>query len=449
MKRIAEVQIMRKPVVAVVGRPNVGKSTFFNKIAGVRISIVEDTPGVTRDRIYADCEWLSHKFTLIDTGGIEPSKDIIMTHMRAQAQIAIDTADVIIFMLDGKTTYTTGDEEIASMLMRSKKPIILAINKIDQFRIPEHFYDYYNLGLGEPMMISSVNQLNLGDLLDEVVKHFGDNIGADYDEDVIKVAIIGKPNAGKSSILNCILGEDRVIVSEIPGTTRDAIDTPFTYQGDDYVFIDTAGLRRKSKIEDNIERYSMMRTLAAIERSDVCLMVIDAESGVTEQDKRVAGYAHEAGKAIVLVVNKWDLLAKDNHTYSEYEKVMREELAYLRYAPVMFVSAVTKQRIFKVIEQAKLVATEAAKRIPTGTLNDVLNEAIMLNQPPTDKGKRLKIYYMTQTSVKPPTFVIFVNDEELAHFSYIRYIENTLRKNFDFTGTPLHFIVREKKENKL
>ncbi len=440
---------MRKPVVAVVGRPNVGKSTFFNKIAGVRISIVEDTPGVTRDRIYADCEWLSHKFTLIDTGGIEPSKDIIMTHMRAQAQIAIDTADVIIFMLDGKTTYTTGDEEIASMLMRSKKPIILAINKIDQFRIPEHFYDYYNLGLGEPMMISSVNQLNLGDLLDEVVKHFGDNIGADYDEDVIKVAIIGKPNAGKSSILNCILGEDRVIVSEIPGTTRDAIDTPFTYQGDDYVFIDTAGLRRKSKIEDNIERYSMMRTLSAIERSDVCLMVIDAESGVTEQDKRVAGYAHEAGKAIVLVVNKWDLLAKDNHTYSEYEKVMREELAYLRYAPVMFVSAVTKQRIFKVIEQAKLVATEAAKRIPTGTLNDVLNEAIMLNQPPTDKGKRLKIYYMTQTSIKPPTFVIFVNDEELAHFSYIRYIENTLRKNFDFTGTPLHFIIREKKENKL
>jgi GTP-binding protein len=440
---------MRKPVVAVVGRPNVGKSTFFNKIAGVRISIVEDTPGVTRDRIYADCEWLNHKFTLIDTGGIEPSKDIIMTHMRAQAQIAIDTADVIIFMLDGKTTYTTGDEEIASMLMRSKKPIILAINKIDQFRIPEHFYDYYNLGLGEPMMISSVNQLNLGDLLDEVVKHFGDNIGADYDEDVIKVAIIGKPNAGKSSILNCILGEDRVIVSEIPGTTRDAIDTPFTYQGDDYVFIDTAGLRRKSKIEDNIERYSMMRTLSAIERSDVCLMVIDAESGVTEQDKRVAGYAHEAGKAIVLVVNKWDLLAKDNHTYSEYEKVMREELAYLRYAPVMFVSAVTKQRIFKVIEQAKLVATEAAKRIPTGTLNDVLNEAIMLNQPPTDKGKRLKIYYMTQTSIKPPTFVIFVNDEELAHFSYIRYIENTLRKNFDFTGTPLHFIIREKKENKL
>lgn len=441
---------MRKPVVAVVGRPNVGKSTFFNKIAGERISIVEDTPGVTRDRIYVDCEWLEHKFTLIDTGGIEPSNgDIIMTKMRDQAQIAIDTADVILFMLDGKFSYTTGDEEIALMLMRSKKPVILVVNKIDNYKIPDHFYDYYALGLGEPIMISSVNALNLGDLLDEVVKNFPENLSNDYDEDVIKVAVIGKPNAGKSSIINCILGEDRVIVSEIAGTTRDAIDSPFTYQGDHYVFIDTAGLRRKSKIEDNIEKYSMIRTLAAIERSDVCLMIIDAESGVTEQDKRVAGYAHEAGKAIVIVVNKWDLLSKDNHTYTEYEKVIREELAYLSYAPVMFVSAVTKQRIFKVIEQAKMVAAEASKRVPTGTLNDVLNEAIMLNQPPTDKGKRLKIYYMTQTSVKPPTFVIFVNDAELAHFSYIRYIENNLRRNFDFIGTPIKFFVREKKESRL
>ncbi len=441
---------MRKPVVAVVGRPNVGKSTFFNKIAGERISIVEDTPGVTRDRIYVDCEWLNYKFTLIDTGGIEPSNgDIIMTKMREQAQIAIDTADVIIFMLDGKTSYTSGDEEIALMLMKSKKPVILTLNKIDHFKMPDHFYDYYNLGLGEPVMISSVNGLNLGDLLDEVVKNFPDNLENDYDEDIIKIAVIGKPNAGKSSIINAILGEQRVIVSEIAGTTRDAIDTPFTYQGDNYVLIDTAGLRRKSKIDDNIEKYSMIRTLAAIDRSDVCLMIIDAESGVTEQDKRVAGYAHEAGKAVIIVVNKWDLLSKDNHTYTEYEKVIREELAYLSYAPVMFVSAVTKQRLFKMIEESKFVASEASKRVPTGTLNDVLNEAIMLNQPPTDKGKRLKIYYMTQASVKPPTFVIFVNDKELAHFSYIRYLENHLRRNFDFKGTPLRFIIREKKEKNL
>lgn len=441
---------MRKPVVAVVGRPNVGKSTFFNKIAGERISIVEDTPGVTRDRIYVDCEWLNYKFTLIDTGGIEPPNgDIIMTKMREQAQIAIDTADVIIFMLDGKTSYTSGDEEIALMLMKSKKPVILTLNKIDHFKMPDHFYDYYNLGLGEPIMISSVNGLNLGDLLDEVVKNFPDDLDNDYDEDIIKIAVIGKPNAGKSSIINAILGEERVIVSEIAGTTRDAIDTPFTYQGDNYVLIDTAGLRRKSRIDDDIEKYSMIRTLAAIDRSDVCLMIIDAESGVTEQDKRVAGYAHEAGKAVIIVVNKWDLLSKDNHTYNEYEKVIREELAYLSYAPVMFVSAVTKQRLFKMIEESKFVASEAAKRVPTGTINDVLNEAIMLNQPPTDKGKRLKIYYMTQASVKPPTFVIFVNDKELAHFSYIRYLENHLRRNFDFKGTPIRFIIREKKEKNL
>lgn len=441
---------MRKPVVAIVGRPNVGKSTFFNKIAGERISIVEDTPGVTRDRIYADCEWLSYKFTLIDTGGIEPDNgDVFMAQMRAQAQIAIDTADVILFMLDGKSTYTTGDEEIALMLYKSGKPIIMALNKVDNYRIPDHFYDYYTLGLGEPFIISSANGLNLGDLLDEIVKNFPRDLSDNYDEDVIKVALIGKPNAGKSSIINCILGEERVIVSEIAGTTRDAIDTPFTYQGDNYVFIDTAGLRRQRSVDDNIEKYSVIRTLAAIDRSDVCMMIIDAEFGVTEQDKRVAGYAHEAGKAVIIVVNKWDLLSKDNHTYSEYEKRMREELAYLSYAPVMFVSAVTKQRIFKLIEQAKFIAGEAAKRVPTGTLNDVLNEAIMLNQPPTDKGKRLKIYYMTQASVKPPTFVIFVNDKELAHFSYIRYLENHLRRNFDFTGTPVRFIIREKKDNQV
>ncbi len=440
---------MRKPIVAIVGRPNVGKSTFFNKIVGERISIVEDVPGVTRDRVYADAEWLNYKFTLIDTGGIEPPNgDIIMSQMREQAQIAIDTADVIVFMLDGKTTYTTGDEEIALMLYKSNKPVILALNKIDNYKIPDHFYDFYSLGLGEPIIISSVNGLNLGDLLDEVVKNFPAELIGDYDEDVIRVAVIGKPNAGKSSIINCILGEQRVIVSEVAGTTRDAIDTPFTYQGDNYVFIDTAGIRRQSRIDDNIEKYSVIRTLAAIERSDVCLMIIDAESGITEQDKRVAGYAHEAGKAVIIVVNKWDLISKDNYTYTEYEKRVREELAYLSYAPVAFVSAVTKQRVFKLIEQAKMVAGEAAKRVPTGTLNDVINEAIMLNQPPTDKGKRLKIYYLTQASVKPPTFVIFVNDAELAHFSYIRYLENHIRRNFDFTGTPVRFIIREKKEGR-
>lgn len=440
---------MRKPVVAIVGRPNVGKSTFFNKIAGERISIVEDRPGVTRDRIYADVEWLSYKFTMIDTGGIEPPNgDIIMTQMREQAQIAIDTADVIIFMLDGRTTYTSGDEEIALMLYKSSKPVILALNKVDNYKIPDHFYDFYSLGLGEPTIISSVNGLNLGDLLDEVVAHFPKDLPNDYEEDIIKVAVIGKPNAGKSSIINTILGEQRVIVSDVAGTTRDAIDTPFTYQGDNYVFIDTAGIRRKSRVDDVVEKYSVIRTLAAIDRSDVCFMIIDAESGVTEQDKRVAGYAHEAGKAVIIVVNKWDLIEKDNYTYNEYEKVIREELAYLSYAPVMFVSAVTKQRIFKLIEQAKFVAGEAAKRVPTGTLNDVLNEAIMLNQPPTDKGKRLKIYYMTQASVKPPTFVIFVNDAELAHFSYIRYLENHLRRNFDFAGTPVRFIIREKKDGR-
>jgi GTPase len=436
---------MAKPVVAVVGRPNVGKSTFFNRIAGKRISIVEDTPGVTRDRIYADVEWLSHKFTMIDTGGIEPaSKDIIMSSMRDQTQIAIDTADVIIFMIDGKTEYTVADVEIAQMLRRAKKPIILCVNKVDNAKMPEHYYDYYNLGLGEPFAISSVNALGLGDILDKIVESFPEGAGEEEDEDLIKVAVIGKPNAGKSSLINAILGEERVIVSSIAGTTRDAIDTPFSYDGQDYVFIDTAGIRRKSKVSESIERYSVLRALTAIERSDVCLILIDAVEGVTENDKRIAGFAHEAGKGVIIVVNKWDLVEKDNYTYNAYEKIVRNELAYLDYAPIMFISAKTKQRVMKLLEMINIVSNEHAKRVSTGLLNDILNEAILMNQPPSDKGKRLKIFYMTQASVKPPTFVVFVNEKELAHFSYMRYIENNIRKNFEFKGTPIRFIIRQK-----
>lgn len=440
---------MRKPIVAVVGRPNVGKSTFFNKVAGKRISIVEDTPGVTRDRIYVDAEWLDYRFTMIDTGGIEPdSKDIILSQMREQAQIAIDTADVILFMIDGKATYTTGDEEIALMLQRAGKPVILTVNKVDNALPNEFYYDYYNLGLGEPFLISAINVLGLGDLLDEIVKHFPKPSAEEVEDETIHVAVIGKPNAGKSSLINSILGEQRVIVSDIAGTTRDAIDTPFEYGEDQYVFIDTAGIRRKSRVNESIEKYSILRALTAIERADVCLLVLDATEGVTEQDKKIAGYAHEAGKGVVIVVNKWDLIEKDNYTFNQFEKLVRNELAYMQYAPILFVSAVTKQRLFKLLDTIKHVSTECAKRISTGMLNDVLNEAVMLTQPPSDKGKRLKIYYMTQASVKPPTFILFVNDQELAHFSYVRYIENFLRKNFDFIGTPIRFIVREKKEVK-
>lgn len=436
---------MSKPIVAVVGRPNVGKSTFFNRIAGRRISIVEDTPGVTRDRIYADCEWLTHTFTMIDTGGIEPDNgDVIMSKMREQAQVAIDTADVIVFMLDGRIEYTPADEEIANILRRSKKPVILAINKVDNSNLPDHFYDYYNLGIGTPIAISSINALNLGDLLDEIVAFFPEPSEVEEDDDTIKVAVIGKPNAGKSSIINKILGEDRVIVSEIAGTTRDAIDTPFEFNGDKFVFIDTAGIRRKSRVDENIEKYSVLRTLTAIERCDVCLIMIDATEGVTEQDTKVAGYAHEAGKAVIIVVNKWDLIEKDNNTFKEYEKMVRNDLAYMTYAPIIFVSALTGQRVFNLLDKIKHISNEHSKRIPTGLLNDVVNEAIMLNQPPSDKGVRLKIFYVTQASVKPPTFIIFVNKKDLAHFSYVRYIENNIRRNFDFVGTPIRFIVRER-----
>jgi GTP-binding protein len=368
--------------------------------------------------------------------------------MREQAQIAIDTADVILFMIDGKAQYTTGDEEIAMILQRAGKPVLLTVNKVDDALPNDFYYDYYNLGLGEPYLISSVNVLGIGDLLDEVVKFFPKPSELEEDDETIHVAVIGKPNAGKSSLINSILGEQRVIVSEIAGTTRDAIDTPFVYNGDDYVFIDTAGIRRKSRVNESIEKYSILRALTAIERADVCLLVLDATEGVTEQDKKIAGYAHEAGKGVIIVVNKWDLIEKDNYTFNQFEKIVRNELAFMQYAPILFVSAVTKQRLFKLLDTIKHVSTECAKRISTGMLNDVLNEAIMLTQPPSDKGKRLKIYYMTQTSVKPPTFILFVNDEELAHFSYVRYIENFLRKNFDFIGTPIRFIVREKKEVK-
>jgi len=440
---------MSRPIVAIVGRPNVGKSTFFNRVAGRRISIVEDTPGVTRDRIYADVEWLDHKFTMIDTGGIEPDNgDVIMSQMRDQAQVAIDTADVIVFMLDGKYEYTPQDEEIAQMLRRSKKPIILVINKIDSMELPEHFYDYYNLGVGDPIAISSTNILNFGDLLDLIVSYFDSSSKSDEDEDVTKVAVIGKPNVGKSSIINKILGENRVIVSDIAGTTRDAIDTPFEFDGNKYTFIDTAGIRRKSRINEKIEKYSILRALTAIERCDVCLIMLDATEGVTEQVTKIAGYAHEAGKASIIVVNKWDKIEKDNYSYAEYEKRVRNELAYMKYAPIMFVSALTGQRVMKLFDKIQLVANEHAKRISTGILNDVISDAILMNQPPSDKGKRLKIFFMTQSSVKPPTFVLFVNDKELAHFSYIRYLENVLRKNFEFVGTPIRIIVRERTKKK-
>lgn len=436
---------MRKPIVAVVGRPNVGKSTFFNRISGKRISIVEDTPGVTRDRIYTDVEWLRHQFTMIDTGGIEPnSQDVILSQMRSQAMVAIDHADVILFMIDGRAELTSADNEVAEMLRRSRKPVVLVANKIDTARMPAHFYDFYELGFGEPIAISSVNGLNLGDLLDEICSHFKDEVVEDYQEDMIKVAVIGKPNAGKSSLVNALLGEERVIVSSVPGTTREAIDTPFEKDGQKYVLIDTAGIRRKAKMDDDVEKYSVLRALTAIERADVCLLLIDAAEGITEQDKRVAGYAHEAGKAIVILVNKWDLLDKDNDTYNEFTKVVREELAYMMYAPVEFISVKTGQRLPRILEMVKYVHNQAALRVPTGTLNDIISEAILLHSPPSDKGKRLKIYYLTQVGIKPPTFVVFVNDAELAHFSYMRFIENHIRKNFNFDGSPIVMQIRQK-----
>ncbi len=436
---------MPKPVVAVVGRPNVGKSTFFNKIAGKRISIVEDQPGVTRDRIYTEVEWLNNQFTLIDTGGIEPkSDDIILSQMKRQAQVAIETADVIIFMVDGKEGLTASDQDVANMLRKTNKPVILVVNKIDAQHFTGNIYDFYQLGLGDPLAISSVNGLGLGDLLDEIVDRFPDDSGDDYEEDRIKVAVIGKPNVGKSSIINTILGEERVIVSDIAGTTRDAIDTPFTQGEDKYVFIDTAGIRRKSRINENVEKYSVIRSLTAIERAEVCLIVIDATEGVTEQDTKVAGYAHEQGKASIIVVNKWDAIEKETNTMNTYTKEIRNELSYMPYAPILFVSAKTKQRIPQILETIKFVSNQHALRVQTGVLNDIIGEAILLNQPPSDKGRRLKIYYGTQVAVRPPRFVFFINDRELTHFSYTRYLENKIRDAFGFEGTPVFIEYREK-----
>lgn len=437
---------MAKPVVAIVGRPNVGKSTFFNYVAGRRISIVEDTPGVTRDRIYTDVEWRNRTFTLIDTGGIEPyTEDKIMQQMKRQAELAIETADVIIFMVDFKDGMTASDKEVGSMLRKANKPIILAVNKVDRVgEMPPEVYEFYNLGLGDMITISSVHGLGMGDLLDAVYEHFPEDTGDDYGEDVIKVAVIGKPNAGKSSLINKILGEDRVIVSDIPGTTRDAIDTYFEKDDGKYVFIDTAGIRRKSKINENIERYSTIRSWTAIERADVCIIMIDAQDGVTEQDTKIAGYAHENGKASIIIVNKWDLVEKTTGTLEEYRKSVLEKLGFMTYAPVLFISAKTGQRVQKIIDLVNFVANQAALRISTGMLNDLVNESVAMVQPPSDKGKRLKVYYMTQAGVKPPTFVIFINDKELMHYSYERYLENQLRKSFGFEGTPIKFLLREK-----
>ncbi|MDD7016443.1 MAG: ribosome biogenesis GTPase Der [Firmicutes bacterium] len=437
---------MSKPLVAVVGRPNVGKSTFFNKVVGRRVSIVEDTPGVTRDRIYAEAEWRGIHFALIDTGGIEPdSEDIILSQMREQAEIAMDTSDVILFMVDGRDGLTAADREVGEMLYKTGKKVVLAVNKVDKPTLPDDFYDFYELGLGEPIPISSVNMLNLGDLLDRIVESFPEGAGTE-EEDVIKIAMIGKPNVGKSSLVNKLLGENRVIVSPIAGTTRDSIDTPFEKDGEKYLLIDTAGIRRKSKVNEDIEKFSVIRAVAAIERCDVCLLMIDAQEGVTEQDKRIAGIAHEAGKGLVIVVNKWDLVEKETNTMNDYRKEVASELTFMSYAPTVFISALTGQRVSKVIDTARAVAANRAMRVPTGQLNNLIMDATMMKQPPSDKGKRLKIYYVTQVGVNPPLFSFKVNSRPLMHFSYARYLENKIRETFGFEGTSLKFVFREKGE---
>lgn len=437
---------MGKPTVAIVGRPNVGKSTFFNYIVGKRISIVEDTPGVTRDRIYAEANWRGINFTIIDTGGIEPeSEDIILSQMREQADIAVSVADVILFLTDVKQGVTAADEEIAVMLKKSKKPIVLVCNKADNIgKTTDDIYEFYNLGLGDPYPVSAKNALGIGDVLDAICDSLPQDKDYSEDETITKVAIIGKPNVGKSSLVNKILGENRVIVSNIAGTTRDAIDSEFENGFGKYVFIDTAGIRRKSKVTENLERYSVMRSQLAIERADVCLLMIDANEGVTDQDAKIAGEAHEAGKGIIIVVNKWDEYEKDNNTTEIYKKQIYNKLSYLSYAPIIFISAKTGQRVNKLYELINNVASQNALRVSTAVLNQVLNEAIAIVQPPTDKGKRLKIFYMTQASTKPPTFVVFVNDKQLFHFSYERYLVNQLRKEFGLIGTPIRMIVREK-----
>lgn len=441
---------MAKPIVAIVGRPNVGKSTLFNMLVGERLSIVKDTPGVTRDRIHADIDWLDHKFTMIDTGGIEPdSNDIILSQMREQAQIAIDTADVIIFMTDVKQGLVDSDAKVADMLRRSHKPVILVVNKVDNFnKMMADVYEFYNLGIGDPVPISASQRSGLGDMLDKVVSYFADLNLEQEEDDRPRIAIVGKPNVGKSSIINKITGESRVIVSNIAGTTRDAIDTDVKWNGKDYVFIDTAGLRRKSKVKEEIEKYSIIRTVTAVERADVVIIVIDAVEGVTEQDAKIAGIAHENGKGIIIAVNKWDAIEKNDKTVYEYTNKVRDILSFMPYAEIMFISAKTGQRLPKLFDMIDFVIANHAMRIETGVVNEIMAEAVALQQPPSDKGKRLKLYYITQVSVKPPTFVIFVNDKQLMHFSYTRYIENKIREAFGFKGTPLRFIIRERKEDK-
>ena len=438
---------MSKPIVAIVGRPNVGKSTLFNVIAGDTISIVKDTPGVTRDRIYADCDWLNMNFTLIDTGGIEPdSKDIILSQMREQAEIAISTAEVIIFIVDVRQGLVDSDSKVADLLRKSHKPVVLAVNKVDSVaKYGNDVYEFYNLGIGEPVAVSAASRLGIGDLLDEVVKHFDSEQMEEEEDERPRIAVVGKPNVGKSSIINKLVGENRVIVSDIAGTTRDAVDTEVIHEGTPYVFIDTAGLRRKSKIKEELERYSIIRTVSAVERADVVVVVIDATEGVTEQDAKIAGIAHERGKGIIVAVNKWDAIEKTDKTIYEYTRKIKEVLSFIPYAEYIFISAATGQRLTKLFEMIDVVRQNQNLRVATGVLNEIMTEAVAMQQPPSDKGKRLKIYYMTQVAVKPPTFVIFVNDKELMHFSYTRYLENQIRNAFGFKGTSLKFLVRERK----
>jgi len=439
---------MSKPIVAIVGRPNVGKSSLFNVLAGSRISIVKDTPGITRDRIYAEGSWLDRNFTIIDTGGIEPdSSDIILSQMRAQAQIAIDTADVIVFIVDVKQGLVDSDAKVADMLRRSKKPVVLCVNKVDDLRkFGNDVYEFYNLGIGEPIAVSAANRLGLGELLDEVVSHFPERSEEEEEDDRPKIAIVGKPNVGKSSIINKLLGEDRVIVSNIAGTTRDAVDTPVVYNDKEYVFIDTAGLRRKKNVKEELEHFMVVRTVAAIERADVVVLVVDAVEGVTEQEAKIAGIAHDSGKGVIIAVNKWDAIEKDGKTVNKYEKDIRHVLSFMPYAEITFISALTGQRMNKLFELIDMVTQNQTMRVQTGVLNEIMSEAVAMQQPPSDKGKRLKLFYITQASVKPPTFVIFVNDKELMHFSYVRYIENQIRTAFGFKGTPLRFIIRERND---
>lgn len=439
---------MGKPIVAIVGRPNVGKSTLFNKLVGRRVSIVQDTPGVTRDRVYAEAEWLNYNFTLIDTGGIEPEReDIIVKQMRRQANIAIETADVIIFIVDGKEGLTAADEEVANMLRKSKKPIVLVVNKIDNLKDEDNAWEFYNLGLGDPVTISGQQALGLGDMLDEVVKHFDESAKDQEDEDIVHIALLGKPNVGKSSLVNRLLGEERVIVSNVPGTTRDAIDSYLENELGKFVIIDTAGIRRKSKVKEEIERYSVIRSLSAIERADVCILMIDATEGITEQDEKIIGYAHEMRKAIMVIVNKWDLVEKDDKTLDKFKADIQNNLKFLSYAEYLFISALTGQRIHKVLELAKKCYDNYSKRVGTGVLNDVVNKAVLMKEPPLVGLKRMKIFYATQVATKPPKFVFFVNDMTARHFSYERYLENQLRDSFDFKGTGIEIEYRERKDN--